>query len=498
METDIESSTILYQNCAISKPVIQFLHTTMIYILLTVYCSLFTWLTWRNFNFALAFLFFCLPTYLIRFNLGPLPTTLLEVMIWIITIIWLMKYHRPTFYILHSTFYKHQSLFLAIALFLLAATISIFTSTNLRSALGEWKAFYVEPIIVFLILITTIQSRYKIQDTNNTQYSISNNIIFALTLCGLFTSLFAILQHFTGWLVPYDFWQNENTFRVTAWYGFPNAVGLFLAPIVPLTIFLIIQKISGLKNKRYKINEMGDKKSISYLLSPISTVSVLALGALASILSIYYARSTGALVALAAGLIFFLFFYNKKTRLIACLVSLVGLVSLICLPQSNPIKQELLFQDRSGQLRVNMWAETTEFLKAHHIAGAGLASYTQAIKPYRIDKWIEVFHHPHNIFLTMWVNTGLLGLFSFVWIIVSIFNFKFLIFKCRFHRASSTESGQFNNLSIFNLCVLTSLVVILVMGLVDSPYIKNDLAILFWLLPALLITSRHCEEEPQR
>ena len=34
-------------------------------ILLTVYCLLFVFLTWRNFNFALAFLFFCLPTYLI-------------------------------------------------------------------------------------------------------------------------------------------------------------------------------------------------------------------------------------------------------------------------------------------------------------------------------------------------------------------------------------------------------------------------------------------------
>ncbi len=466
----------------------------MIYILLTVYCSLFTWLTWRNFNFALAFLFFCLPTYLIRFNLGPLPTTLLEVMILIITIIWIIKLDRNTIYCLLSTIRRHPSLFISLSLFILAATISIFTSINTRAALGEWKAFYVEPIVVFLILITSLNQE-RDSDNKNANFkmqipkyfaicNLQSAILFALTISALLTSILAIYQHFTGWLVPYDFWQNESTFRVTAWYGFPNAVGLFLAPIIPLAFYLLIKTNKQETNKYKKINFKYWILNIVCILSLVS-----------SLLAIIYAKSTGALVALAAGLIFFLFFYNKKTRWLAIIISILGISSILGL---SGIRQELLFQDRSGQLRLNMWAETTEFLKTHPIAGAGLASYTQAIKPYRIDKWIEVFHHPHNIFLTMWVNTGLLGLFSFVWIIVSIFNFKFLIFKCRFHRASSTESGQFNNLSIFNLCVLTSLVVILVMGLVDSPYIKNDLAILFWLLPALLITSRHCEEEPQR
>jgi len=35
------------------------------------------------------------------------------------------------------------------------------------------------------------------------------------------------------------------------------------------------------------------------------------------------------------------------------------------------------------------------------------------------------------------------------------------------------------------------MIVVLTMGLVDSPYIKNDLAIFFWLLPALLIINQY-------
>ncbi len=437
--------------------------------MIIAYCLLFTFLAWRNFNFALAFLFFCLPTYLIRFNLGPLPTTLLEVMIWIITIVWLIKYHKNIQYLI-SNIKNNKSLFISLSLFILAATISIFTSINTRAALGEWKAFYIEPIIVFLILITTLGPGYRLQDTGYRQqndHNPINNILIALTFCGLLTSLLAIYQHFTGWLVPDAFWANRNTFRVTAWYGFPNAVGLFLAPIMPLTLYLISKRQSLIFNLH------------SFTITTLSIITTTT-----SLFAIYFAKSTGALVALAAGLIFFLFFYNKKARIFAIIFSCVALITLIFgIPQGNRIKDEFFLQDRSGQLRVDMWAETTEFLKTHPIAGAGLASYSKLIYPYRIDKWIEVFHHPHNLFLTMWVNLGLLGLLAFVWIIVAIFNFS----------RQSTGSRLYVG-TIFNLCVLTSLVIILVMGLVDSPYIKNDLAILFWLLPALLITPRHCEE----
>ncbi len=134
-------------------------------------------------------------------------------------------------------------------------------------------------------------------------------------------------------------------------------------------------------------------------------------------------------------------------------------------------------QDRSGQIRLNMWAETTEFLSDNPIAGAGLASYKTLIYPYRIDKWIEVFHHPHNIFLTMWVNLGLLGLVGFVWI---------LVWYYRVGLSRITYHITHNNLVVFLLASMTAL---MTTGLVDSPYIKNDLAVLFWLLIALMVAT---------
>lgn len=137
-------------------------------------------------------------------------------------------------------------------------------------------------------------------------------------------------------------------------------------------------------------------------------------------------------------------------------------------------------QDRSGQIRVAMWGEATEMLSERPLFGAGLASYAERVKPYHTTvsgEGIEIFHHPHNIFLTMWANLGLLGLVGFVWVLVWFYRVGLMAVK-------SQVSGVI--LVPFLLASMTALVVT---GFVDSPYIKNDLAMFFWLLPALLIVA---------
>ena len=423
----------------------------MIYGLITIYLLLFTFITWNRFDFALALFFFLLPTYLIRFNIGPLPTTVLEMMFFVIFLIFIIKRRSLITGHLSKILKSNRFLFVGISLFLLATTISIFTSSNIKSALGEWKAFYIEPVLMFLIIITTLKS---------SNAKLIKHIIFALILSGLLTSLLAIYQHFTGWMVPWDFWQNNETFRVTAWYGFPNGVGLFLAPIWPLAFYGFKKIITDFSNKDWKKYLLLTPYSLFLIISP---------------LAIFYAKSTGALVGLIAGLGILLLFY-KKTRWPTIIIAIICLSSLLSFSSLSGIKDEIFFQDRSGQIRLSMWSDTFEFLKDNPIRGAGLASYEEII-PYHTTvngEGIEIFHHPHNIFLTMWTNLGILGLVSFILILISIIK----------------NSLKIQN-SKFKIYILSSMVVILTMGLVDSPYIKNDLAIFFWLLPALLLTNKY-------
>ena len=282
--------------------------------------------------------------------------------------------------------------------------------------------------------------------------------------------------------MPWDFWQNNASYRVTAWYGFPNGVGLFLAPLVPLAIYLVIhsfEELKNIKNFKFQISNFKSSSNIQYSIFNISLLLISFSFLISVPFAILFAKSTGAIIGLAAG-IGFLLLLNKKTRLITITVSIVSLVSLVSLPFDNSIKQELLFRDRSGQIRLAIWKETYHFLSDHPLAGAGLASYQTKIAPYHTTvngEGIEIFHHPHNIFLTMWINLGLLGLISFVWILILIFNLQSLIFK------------KTHKLPTLNKYLIACIITILTTGLVDSPYIKNDLALLFWTIIALIMTS---------
>lgn len=443
-------------------------------IILTIFIILFSCLTWSKFSNGLIIFFLLLPSYLIRFRIGLLPTTLLEIMFLIIFIIWIIKYRQSIINNLILIIKNNKILFTAIFFFLLVTIISIFTSINIQSALGEGKAFYLEPVIMFVILITTIKEKKQI-----------NNILLALIISGLVTAILAIYQHFTGWLVPEAFWSNRQTYRVTAWYGFPNGVGLFLAPLIPFAIYLMKETWPVIKKyKTQKINKLSITNSQSQTtkfknwLLFLSSIFYLILAPLA----IIFSKGTGPLLGIIGG-ISLLFLINKKTRWLIILVGLISLISLLFLPQLSNIKQEITFQDRSGQIRLAIYKETWNFLKDNPLVGAGLASYSKKIAPYHTtvnNENIEIFHHPHNTFLTMWVNLGILGLLSFI--IIKFYSLCFIPYSVY------KQKKQLLSLTLFTI---SSLFIILIMGLVDSPYIKNDLAMFFWLLIALILSSKY-------
>jgi len=221
-----------------------------------------------------------------------------------------------------------------------------------------------------------------------------------------------------------------------------------------------------------------------------------------SVLSIYFAKSKGALLGVAVGFIVFGLLAGKKIRYAAVIaLILIGLGVTVYQPARNLARENLTFANKSGQIRRAGWADAWKMLKdGRLITGAGLANYQATVAPYhtegifikdfsdpdaqrklvfnqayRTARWqpLEIYLYPHNIILNFWSELGLAGLLLFIWIIIKYFWLGVLNLR-----------AQKNQYIVWGL--LGAMAAIIVHGVVDVPYFKNDLAVMFWLLVALM------------
>jgi len=463
-------------------------------ILILIFIILYAYLSYKRHSWAIFVIIATLPSYAVRFNIFHIPMTLLETMILVIFIIWLFKKNSKVspshkknscppreerMISKKNSKFKSEipSYFLPIIIFLIAATIGIFVSPNTQAALGIWKAYFIEPVLFLIVFIDFFKDK---------KTTVFNFIAQALAIPALYISIFAVYQKFTGTLVPSEFWQ-PGYHRVTSFFSYPNAIGLLLAPIAVILLCAAIYHF---------IKKSRDQKKI------ISIV-LLASTAIFSILAIIFAKSEGAIIALIIGAIFFLFFYNKKTRIIISATLLTSIIILsilfilnrkkwdklfnetyffnldtVC--ETNPctIYQKLTLQDISGTIRRQMWRESFSMLKEKPLFGAGLAAYQKTISPYRSQNYIETYLYPHNIFLNFYSEIGLLGLISFIWLIILFFIYGIKIYK------SAKEENR-----LLILALMASMIVLLTHGMVDVPYFKNDLAVLFWILYGAMLLN---------
>jgi len=397
-------------------------------LLLIILLAGFGWITWKNFKLGLGIFVFLLPTYFIRFSFGPLPTTLLELCFIILAVLWFFKERGWQF--------RDRNLktwLVPVILFLLTATVAIFISPDKTAALGIWKAYFIEPVFFFFIIISTLKTR---EDWLM--------IFRALCFSGLVIAVFAIIQKFTGFAIP-EAWACER--RVTSVFGFPNAVGLYLAPIIILSFSLLYDYI----------------KSKAWLWSAFYAIVFLA-----SIIAIIFSKTEAAWIAAGCGLFIFCLF-KKELRILAIVVVVAAILIIGLTPEyREPAMEKLLLKDWSGHVRLTIWKESWELLKAKPIFGAGLSGYPLAMVPFHKAAYIEIFQYPHNFLLNFWTEIGILGLIAWLWL-----------------SAKTLRYGLQNWRKEFSLIVVGFITVILIHGLVDVPYLKNDLAMIYWLFLGL-------------
>jgi O-antigen ligase len=412
-------------------------------------------LAWRNFKFALYSVFLLLPTYRVQFSLLGLPFNLLSGIIWLLVLIFFVQNRKNIlnlFKNIKGRLKDKNNIFGSfrwpIILILLSAYLATFFGTGSMGALGLFKSYFLEAIFFFVLLVLSL----KKENFKNCIYSLQT-LVFLIFGVALFQKISANLVFNTTNILEQG--------RVTTFFGYPNANGLILLPIFFLSL----------------INLFKDK-GIWLKIFDILTLIL-------SVIVIYWAKSESALVAIIAGLLLFFLFKIIRNKKFILIISILVIVISLILPiftkapqkidepgtRSYTFKEKILLQDLSGQVRRQMWLETIEYLKDYPILGTGLGNYQEKIEPYHQTEYIEIFLYPHHIWLNFWVSLGIFGLIGFLWLSI-LFVIKLV-----------------KNLSKKNLILLITFLVIIIQGIVEVPYFKNDLAIIFWLILAGYLTN---------
>ncbi len=400
--------------------------------------SRFTRLASRHMWWGLAFLPILVPAYLVRFKIGPLPTTALEVILLVFFVLFTVANGKAG-WVLGAR--RLGAFRIPVLVWCLASFAAALWAPDAFQGLGLWRAYVLEPVLLFFVFAHEFQDPHRRGFLRLSMYA----LVWTMAAWGLF-------QYLTGLGIPSP-WNVALGAgrRATGPFPFPNALALLVAPI-------------------------GAYAFARFVKAPGNALSLLTFGA--ALLCALVARSDGALLALVA-VATLLLLLERRFRLIGVGLILVGVVSLTALPSIRAeVWKEVSFQSWSGRVRVWMWDETVQMLRTHPITGAGLGGYPTVVAPYHGHDFIEIFQYPHNIFLNFWSETGLLGLIAFGWILVTWLR----------------EGKRLGGEAWTGALAVTG--VIFIHGLVDVPYFKNDLAVMFWML--VVLTVIRLDQESKR
>jgi putative inorganic carbon (HCO3(-)) transporter len=372
-----------------------------------------------------------MPLYVLRWHVGPLPTTVLEDLILLTGALYLLNLWRH-----HAPLPRRTPYDIPILIFLGAGVIGIFVAPDSRAALGVFRAFLLEPIAMFYLATAVLRSADDFKP-----------ILVAGAVGASVFSLIVIVT-FVGVLIG----GHLNTSSAPGAFGInPNGIALYLEPIAAVAVgFVLFARISA--GRWIAVATLAFV--LPALVCTLSRGTLLAGAVLAAVavLSVRDLRVRLALLggAVAGGLA----------------LSQVPFVAARLAHQLDPHYATLA-------LRLAIWSVTLRMLRDHPLFGAGISGYQAVMQQYRTRN-LHPEPYAHNIFLTTWSEVGLLGLAAFAVI------FFGLLWRVWRSLGSASDAHRPLLWGIFAAWVVFG-----VHGLVDSPYWKNDLSLEFWMLAAL-------------
>ncbi len=402
-------------------------------------------------RFLLYTTIFLLPLYIFRYKIGPFRTNLFEISIFITFAVFIVGQFCS------GRVMKMQFGGLLPLIFLLIALISIIQSDSLISGLGIFKGWFLAPFLLYLMIINLFDK--------NSLPKLSIPLFCSLILF----SFWAYLQR--GEIITTLFYQSEDASfaqylaqnRFFGPFESPNFLAMYVAPV----FFLSIPFFPKIKNIIIKI------LASALLLLPIYTL--------------YITGSRGGLIAFGiSAFVFVVLMFLPAIKKYASLLSVVKIIGLVAVNLAYFyyfIQVKFPEAAASDKIRQEIYEYSIKLLKTDWLFGIGLGNFQERVQTLSVGNisfinfGLPYALHPHNMLLAIWLNLGLAGIVALLFIIGNFFK-QIIISPPSILRAS----------------VGAAMTAILVHGLFDTTYFKNDLSAIFWITLAITFVISRTNE----
>lgn len=401
-------------------------------------------ITLRNFiRSALILSILLLPLAHLKLHIFGIPLYSIELPILLACIAYGYGWRKKILLPARINFRSH--FFIGSMLFFGGAVLSFVANPFSLTGLGMLKTWFFFPLLFTWLWV---------------EMAPNNDDVKYILLAWLSTTVIGSLVsmiYFIGGVLTYDG-------RLAGWYTSPNYLAFFLAPGIVLTFYFSVHPF------------FVNKKKYQYLFY-IAFVPLL--------VALFLTHSYGVWMGIVIASLVLLFL--DKTIAVSWRKQWVatGIFAILCgafiFFESGSVKWQTLalLEERSSfASRMMIWKVALRGIAEHPIFGIGIGrfqevylSYQQYFPPYL--EW--AVPEPHNLYFSLWLETGIIGLLGFMYLVgawcIKIINIVFS------HASGTTQSTA---------TLLTALLVLpLIIGFIDTPFFKTDLIFMFWCSVAL-------------
>jgi len=343
--------------------------------------------------------------------------------------------------------FKTRATDVMLILFFLAITLSAIFSTFMVQSVLEFIKYHLPWIILVILMVSNITSGKKLF------------IFTTIVLIGIFASgVYGIIQYMQG--IPVDPSQVDLSV-------FENPVGRVYstmhnansyAEVIILTLPLFVGMMLSSKSSKMKV--------------------IWILLALPPFIALVLTQSRSGYVALAASAMVYVFFKNKKMIIVLILAGLICVPFLPSFLYERVMSIFILTGDSTVSLRKSVFGTALEIIRDFWFSGIGLGAtpFIYFSNEYHIALPLP---HSHNIYLEIWIETGILGIVTFLWLYIRLFK------KCMLEIYKKTD------IYIDNLLIsaISGLAGILVFSLAEYVWFYPRVLLFYWVVTGIALSG---------